>query len=98
MSDKPKCKARIGTSTEARWNWGCHYTASRDGFCGIHHPDAVAKRKRKRGTSKAERLDAVLTAAREVDKYLYEITNEFELNDAADKLCTALQAYDRGAK
>jgi len=25
----------------------CHFNATKDGYCGIHHPDAVAARKEK---------------------------------------------------
>jgi hypothetical protein len=37
-----RCKALVW----ADWNHvGCHKPAKKDGFCGMHHPDAVKRRK-----------------------------------------------------
>lgn len=68
MSDASddKCK---GTRWDG-WRWiGCGNPAKRDGYCGIHHPDAAAKRKAKSDAKAAERRaewDASFKAKREV--------------------------------
>ena len=41
-----KCKAKV---TRGSWGrqYGCSKNATRDGYCGTHHPEAVARRKEK---------------------------------------------------
>ena len=54
--NKPLCQAKV---------WGgyrmiaCSVTATRDGWCGTHHPDAVAKRKAASRARTQERMAAL---------------------------------------
>lgn len=40
-----KCKGHIDGGRQGLVD--CYYHAARDGYCGIHHPDAVARRRAK---------------------------------------------------
>lgn len=42
MSDKPKCKAEVERDLRT-----CKRDATWDGYCGQHHPKAVAERERR---------------------------------------------------
>ena len=44
MTDVKKCKEQV--RDEGRWpNYHqCRYNAKKDGYCGIHHPDAAKRR------------------------------------------------------
>jgi len=60
MSDE-RCKKELWPG----WHtYQCENKAKRDGWCGIHHPDAVAKRRAKSDAKyKAQREDFVATQA-----------------------------------
>ena len=46
MTDKPKCLARV--PNDGGWGFRqCSNTATRDGWCGKHHPEAEALRRNK---------------------------------------------------
>lgn len=60
--DTPKCKARVWPRGEYH-SVGCSKDATRDGFCGIHHPDAK-KRRDEKWRAEYERKQAASPHAR----------------------------------
>ena len=57
-----------GKSYHGRLGWGgCGNRASRDGFCGIHHPDAV-KRREENSKKRYAQLSAAIDAKWKIDK------------------------------
>src|SRR5262245_17331607 len=79
-----RCKGKKGRD----WRYyPCMRTATRDGYCGTHHPDAVAKREAKReATSKenARKLSARIDAQNDMQR-------RAKLFDEAMKHLRALQ-------
>ncbi|HYE57854.1 MAG TPA: hypothetical protein VD948_05085 [Rhodothermales bacterium] len=71
------------------WNWvGCSKPAKRDGFCGTHHPDAVAARKAKNEA----RLQVKRELRRALDEAHRERNRKADAYDALARRVAALEA------
>ncbi|KKK75809.1 hypothetical protein LCGC14_2870010, partial [marine sediment metagenome] len=56
MTDVKRCKKMIWR--KERWGrTACNNNATRDGYCGIHHPDAVKRRQEKSDARDKKRSD-----------------------------------------
>jgi hypothetical protein len=62
------CKATFWTHGRASTKTRCHYEGKRDGFCGFHHPEAIAKRKAKQDQRISDMLKRMNTNHEKQDR------------------------------
>jgi hypothetical protein len=96
MGDAPKCKAKVW---DTRHSYPCARDAKRDGYCTIHHPETIAKRRAKSQSRwEAQRLDeqrARNERARDtVREFLSKVAGQLSERQASH-LHTALESWER---
>ena len=79
-----RCKATVSAALARGSVVQCSLRATRDGFCGVHHPDAFARRRAKADAKTRERI----AAFRERDAAYHERSRRA---DAYDDLVAALR-------
>jgi len=79
---KEKCKEMV----REEGHWGsfhqhrCSFNAKRDGYCGIHHPDAIEKRNKKSDEAFKKRMERdPLMISRKRIKYLEELLKKHNI-------------------
>ena len=94
MSEATVCKGLFYRSFGRFGEWGpCTYRAKRDGYCGIHHPDAVAARAAKSAAQYREQEAALEARDRAYGDRLRKEGAESAEADA-NRLAEALKAVE----
>ena len=95
-SDTPRCKEEVMPATGFPRPHRCHFKASKDGYCKIHHPDSVkAREEKQRLKYEAERAKSPYFLLQKATERNKELEREVTALTAANADLTAQLAEAR---